>query len=110
MTVEPPVAVDGTEMLVVTSANGEMAVVPLAVSGRVLGPCEVVVEICVLAVTAPVAGAVNVKPRLSAAPLARLPGIPVRVTTPLPLSYEAVTPGGSDGKETPPSPGARVSV
>jgi len=104
------VAVAGIDTLVVTSASGEIAVVPVAESGKVFGPCDVVVEIWLLAVTEPLAGAVNVNPTLSDAPLARLVDIPVKVTTPLPLSYEAVTPGGNDGNDTPLSPGVRLSV
>jgi hypothetical protein len=57
-TVLAAVAVGGTETDVVTSASGETAVVPVAVSGSVFGPWFVDVPIPLLAVTDPLAGAV----------------------------------------------------
>jgi hypothetical protein len=57
-TVLPAAAVGGTETDVVTSASGEIPVVPVAVSGSVFGPWLVDVPIPLLAVTDPLAGAV----------------------------------------------------
>ena len=57
-TVFPAVAEAGTETDVVTSASGEIAVVPVAVSGRTFGPWLVDVPIPLLTVTDPLAGAV----------------------------------------------------
>jgi hypothetical protein len=54
----PAVAVGGTDTDVVTSASGETAVVPVAVSGRTFGPCPVDVPIPLLTVTDPLEGAV----------------------------------------------------
>src|ERR1035437_8721904 len=95
-------------MLAVTSAIGEILVVPLSVSVSVLAPCDVVVPMIEFASTVPLGGAVKVKPMPSTAPLARLLGIPLSVTAPVALSYVAVTPAGSDGKLTVPSPGVSV--
>ena len=57
-TVLPAVAEGGTDTDVVTSASGETAVVPVAVSGRTFGPCPVDVPIPLLTVTDPLEGAV----------------------------------------------------
>jgi hypothetical protein len=51
-------ALAGAATVVVTSAMGMMAVLPLAVSGATLAPSEVIVEILVLTATGPVPGAV----------------------------------------------------
>ena len=52
------VADAGTDTDVVTSASGETAVVPVAVSGRTFGPWLVDVPIPLPTVTDPLAGAV----------------------------------------------------
>jgi hypothetical protein len=57
-TVLPAVADAGTDTDVVTSASGEIAVVPVAVSGSTFGPSFVDVPIPLLTVTDPLAGAV----------------------------------------------------
>jgi hypothetical protein len=57
-TVLPAVAEAGTDTDVVTSASGEIAVVPVAVSGSVLGPWLVDVPIPLSILTDPLAGAV----------------------------------------------------
>lgn len=91
-------------------AGVDEMVAPEAASGRELGPWDVVVPMLELTVTEPLLGAVYEKPMVSAAPLARFVAMPVNVTVPVPLSYAAVTPGGSDGKETPLNPGVRWSA
>ena len=58
LTVLPATAVGGTVTLVVTSASGEIAVVPLALSVSVLAPWLVAVPIVLDTVTDPAAGAV----------------------------------------------------
>jgi hypothetical protein len=57
-TVLPAIAVGGTDTEVVTSARGTTVVVPLAVSGSVLGPWLVDVPIPLSMLTDPLAGAV----------------------------------------------------
>ena len=110
LTVDPAAADGGTETLVLTSATGEMLVTALAVSGKAFAPWDVVVEICVATVTEPLAGAVYSTLSVNVSPLASVLGMPVSVTAPVPLSYVAVTPGGSVGNDTPVSPGVRVRV
>lgn len=109
-TSEPALAEAGTLTLVVTSATGEMFVVLLALSGSALAPWDVVVEIWLVTVTEPLAGAMYCTPIVSVWPLVTLVGMPVNVTPPVALSYVAVTPPGSDGKLSVPSPGSRASV
>ena len=104
LTVEPAVAIAGAETVVVTSASGETAVVPVALSGSVFGPWLVVVEIAALTVTAPVAGAANDRPTTMLEPEPSVAGIPVKVTAPLAGLYVAVAPGGSPVNATPDRP------
>ena len=58
LTVLPATAVGGIEMTVFTSASGDIAVVPVALSESVFGPWLVVVLTLELTVTDPDAGAV----------------------------------------------------
>ena len=52
------IAVGGNETVVVTSASGDTAVVPVALSANVFGPWLVAVPILLVSVTEPDAGAV----------------------------------------------------
>lgn len=79
----PATADGGIEIVVVTSASGEMAVVSLALSGAVFGPWLVEVPMLVIAITDPEAGAVKLTPIVIVAPDARLVGMLVNVTAPL---------------------------
>lgn len=83
MTVLPAIALTGREIVVVTSASGDTAVVLVAVSANVFGPWLVVVPISLAMITEPLAGAVNATPTLILDPAPRLAGIPVNVTAPL---------------------------
>ena len=58
LTALPATADGGIEIDVVTSANGEIAVVPLALSGCVFGPSLVDVPMLVITITDPDEGAV----------------------------------------------------
>ena len=83
LTAVPAAAVAGTDTVVVTSARAEIAVVPLEVSGCVLGPWLVVVPMPLATVTAPDAGAVNATPMATLEPAPSAAGMPVNVTTPV---------------------------
>ena len=107
MTVDPAIAVAGDEMFVVTSADGEIALVALALSGWLFGPCETDVPTDELAVTDPEAGVVKVKPIVVEAPDARPDGIPLNVTAPDAALYDAVAAPGNPLNVTPANPGGR---
>ena len=84
LTAVPAVAPAGADTVVVTSASGEIAVVSPALSGSALAPWLVVVPSALLMVTAPLAGAVYATPSVIVELAPRLPGIPLKVTTPVP--------------------------
>ena len=86
LTVLPATADAGDEMLVVTSASGETAVVSVALSGRAFAPCDIDVPTLEFAVTEPDAGAVKLKPIVIDAPGANPVGSPLNVTAPLAAS------------------------
>ena len=58
LTVVPATAVAGAEMVVDTSASGEIAVAALDASGCAFAPCDVEVPMPPASVTEPVGGAV----------------------------------------------------
>jgi hypothetical protein len=58
LTVLPALALAGAVSVVITSAIGVMAVLPLAVSGAAFTPSDVLVAMVVFTATGPVPGAV----------------------------------------------------
>lgn len=82
LTVVPALALAGAEIVVETSASGEIAVVALDASGCAFAPCEVDVPIPAANVTEPDVGAVYDTPMLIVWPLVRVAGIPASVTAP----------------------------
>ena len=110
LTSDPAIAVGGTDTEVVTSATGEMAVVPLALSGSVFGPWLIVVVIDAARLTDPVAGALYAIPMVKLAPLASVAGIAPNVTAPLAASYDALAPAGRKLKTTFDRPGGNPSM
>ena len=83
LTVDAATADAGIVTDVVTSATGEIAVLPVAELGCVLVPSLVVVPMLLLTATEPLAGAVKLTPKLTDVPLAIDAGIPVKVTPPV---------------------------
>ena len=106
----PAVAEGGAEIDVETSASGEIAVVPVALSGSGLLPWLVAVSIDATTATEPLAGAVKLTPTLMVLPAPRLAGIPPKVTAPDAGSYVAVAPAGRPLKTTLVRPGGKPRV
>ena len=83
LTVDAATALGGSDTAAWTSASGEIAEVPVEVSGSVFAPWLVVVWIVLVALTAPDGGAVKLTPIVMPEPAPRLVGMPVKVTAPL---------------------------
>ena len=83
LTLEPATAVGGALAVTPTSATGEIADVPVDVSGSAFAPWLVVVWIELVALTAPDGGAVKLTPIVMPEPAPRLVGMPVKLTAPV---------------------------